>query len=226
MDLEWNRVIWYAEGKQDVWRISQIADRECYHHWLHEMIAAHHLAGVPGMEGRMLEELPFVRYGARPRAGHVPVRGWRSRKLLRQTLTQIDHARTSLKIVHRDRDSVAMGYTGSRSVAMADWHEFTDAMRKSIVITLATQGMDYFVTGTQVGYRESTRHLFHRRNRFELAGGPLELRWRAVIDKYVVPVHCDWDELERVHQQTKLGLLQWLQLYVLDEIDRIVRKEN
>lgn len=218
-------VIWLCDEIDDKRHPGQWADETFYTLWLKGMEWAFNLLGMQDRYIGFKEETSRARTGMEPRFGLVPVVGWQNRQALRKAAENIERAFSVFQLVSL-QGGKALRYTDRRETALEQWEAVIDLLAKTMVVTLATQALEYYVQGSQVGYTPGTRHLFKRGNTAKRIGAPSNPAWELNVSGFRVLIAGKWDDIQKTHQDTGYNILQMLQIRLNEELEEALKREG
>lgn len=216
-------IVWYSRAKERWREVTQWMDSEFYEVWESVMREAFDLLRMMDrFDDMMSEQYPSVSAGG-PLRGMKPVPGHKNRHLLRKTMTNLDGALTTWQKVSVE-GGVAVCHDDNKHLALEQWRAITELLGQTTVMTFATQGLQYYVEGSQVGYTPATRHLFRRGNTAESVGLPNEPRWSVNVSGYRIEIAGKWDEIKRTRREHGYNMFQMVQLKLNEELEKAVAK--
>jgi hypothetical protein len=216
-----DNVVWYGRSKDAKREVTQWMRPEFYELWEDALRDAFDLLGMLDRFRDIISD--SQRAAAEDFHGLKPVPGWKNRHLMRRVMSDVGPATTMLRKVQM-KDDVAVCFIGEMKDAMDQWCTLTELFGQATAMTIVTEGLRYYVQGTQVGYSPSTRHLFRRSNKVERIGLPDKPHWRANISGYQITILADWHELWKVHKENGYNLFQLLQLRLNEELDKAIQQ--
>ncbi len=216
-----DNVVWYGRIKDNKREVTQWMRPEFYQVWETAMREAFDLLGMMDRFRDMISD------GHRATADNLnmlkPVPGWKNRHLMRKVMPNVGKATTTLRKVV-SKDGIAVCFTGEMEAALDQWRTLAELFGQATSMAIVTEGLHYYVQGTQVGYTPSTRHLFRRSNTVERVGLPDKPHWRMNVSGYQITILGDWSEIRKVRKSTGYNLFQILQLRLNEELEKAIQQ--
>jgi len=218
-----DNIVWYGRAKERRREVTQWMDPEFYEAWEAVMQEAFDLLGMMDRFQDMLSDSYLSANVGGPLREMNPVVGQKNRHLLRKTMMNVDGALTAMRKVVVD-DGYAVCHYGNTHLALDQWKAIAELLGQTTVMTFATQGLQYYVEGSQVGYTPATRHLFRRGNTVERIGLPNKPHWLVNVSGYRIEISGKWDELKQARKEYGYNMFQMLQLRLNEELEKAVTR--
>lgn len=218
-----DNIVWYGLAKERRRDVTQWMDPEFYEVWEALMREAFDLLGMMDRFQDMMLESDQVTASSVELRGMIPVPGRKNRHLLRKTMLNVDGALTTMRKISVE-DGFAVCHHGKKHLALDQWKAIMELLGQTTVMTIATQGLQYYVEGSQVGYTPKTRHLFRRGNTVKRIGLPNEPRWLVNVSGHRIEITGNWDDIKRTRREHGYNMFQMLQLRLNEELEKAVAR--
>jgi hypothetical protein len=210
---EIQNLIWYLEKETG----AQWMDKQFYKVWIIGMCEAFDILGMD----RFKQSFKNIQ-GDSHNDDLVPVQDKKNKQLLEHTMKKMNGVNPKLQLI-RGKCFLALRYLGDKSNALKDWQGIVKLWKYTTVVTLATQGLGYYVEGSQAGYNPRTKFLFNPSNYVEKLGYPNEPNWLVHISNYNITIVGDWGEIEKTRRELGLNIFQMLAMRINEELEKVLK---